>query len=346
MDIGQPSSGSPVPPRRSVRLLPSLALAVLSLTVSLLALEGAARLYAARTYQGRGMTFDAELGWRPLPNVKKIGTVWGMTRPATTNAQGWRDREHNYERAAGIRRVVAIGDSFTFGVEVDDGERFTDLLPQRIERLEVVNLGVAGYGTGQELRLLETEGVRYRPDVVILTICVNNDFDDIAHERIYSWPKPSYSLDGGELQLRKPSISTDIRLRESSYLFEFLYQRVLTAYDKPRLSAGFEDGDAGPLFDALLRRFEAVTRDHGARLVAVLAYGPERLGDVTEVSRHITEVLERDGIPTLDTRRLLATRSPDPNHLLYSEGGVHWNAEGHAIIAEGVQQLLTRVGIE
>jgi len=166
-------------------------LVVLSTALVLLALEGGARLYGNVTNQGRGMTFDAELGWRPLPNVRKVGEVWGVSRPAVTNSRGWRDIEHPYEKAAGIRRAVAIGDSFTFGTNVDDGERFTDVLPRRIDHLEVVNLGVAGYGTDQELRVLEIEAFRYQPDVVIFTICVFNDLDDISYDRLYSWPKPN-----------------------------------------------------------------------------------------------------------------------------------------------------------
>jgi hypothetical protein len=69
---------------------------------------------------------------------------------------------------------------------------------------EVINLGDAEYGTDQELRLLETEAFRYQPDVVLLTVCVFNDLEDIGYKRLYSQPKPHYSLEGGSLRLWKP----------------------------------------------------------------------------------------------------------------------------------------------
>ena len=67
----------------------------------------------------------------PLPNVRKIGQVWGVVRPARSNSKGWRDAERSYSRPEGKRRAVALGNSFTFGVGVDDGERYTDLLNAR-----------------------------------------------------------------------------------------------------------------------------------------------------------------------------------------------------------------------
>ena len=332
---------------RLTRHAPQLTfLVVLSTAASLLVLEGATRVYAGLTNQERGMTFDAELGWRPLPRVTKAGAIWGVSRPATTNSLGWRDREHRYEKPPGVRRAVAIGDSFTFGMDVDDGERFTDELPRRIDRLEVVNLGVAGYGTDQELRLLETEGVLYQPDVVILTVCVVNDLDDITYDRLYSWPKPHYSLENGGLRLWKPVATWGVRARESSYLLEFTYQRFMTGVNKSRRVAGFAAETAPAVFEALIQRIAAVAGEHGARLVAVIAYGPTTMTrDFSDLGRYVNDVLARKAVPTLDTRQLFADRSPDPDRLLYSPRGLHWNAQGHAIVAEGIQSLLARVGI-
>lgn len=291
------------------------------------------------------MAFDGELGWRPLPNVKKVGDVWGVSRPATTNSHGWRDIEHSYDKPPGMHRAIAIGDSFTFGTNVDDGERFTDLLPHRIDHLEVINLGVPGYGTDQELRLLETEGIRYKPDVVILTICVLNDLGDILHERLYSFPKPYYTLENNHLRLWKPKPTWDIGPRASSYLVEFLYQRLMNQNIKSHRAEGLTSTDAMPIFEALVRQIATVTEQHGARMVAVLAYGPEGVrGDFTELGKQITATLDRIGVPNLDTRKLFAARSPAPNRFLFSSIGNHWNAQGHVIVTDGIQQLLTQVG--
>ena len=82
----------PITPKHPLARSGLALLAALSTVLTLLALEAGARLYGRLTHQGRGMTFDAELGWRPRPQVSKIGGVWGVKRPARTNARGWRDQ--------------------------------------------------------------------------------------------------------------------------------------------------------------------------------------------------------------------------------------------------------------
>lgn len=329
------------------RLLVRSTLLVGSIALTLLVLEGAARVYASLTHQQRGMAFDPELGWRPIPNVRKLGGVWGATRPASTNSHGWRDAERTFEKSAGMRRAVVIGDSFTFGIDVDDGERFTDLLPHFVERLEVVNLGVAGYGTDQELRVLEIEAFRYDPDVIILTICVANDLDDIGYERLYSWPKPTYSLAGGNLRLAKPRLTWDIRARNASYLVEFLFQHFRSERGGARRTEGFRPSDAPALFDALIRRMAAVTGERGVRLVAVMSYLPERFDpDCEQAAAHIAASLDRAGIPRLDVRRLFAGQLANADEQLFSPIGHHWNAKGNEIVAASLRGLLAKAGVE
>ena len=64
-----------------------------------------------------------------------------------------------------------LGDSITFGTGVGDDETFSHLL-DALPDLEVLNLGVDGYGTDQELIRLEREGLAFGPQVVILNFCV------------------------------------------------------------------------------------------------------------------------------------------------------------------------------
>jgi lysophospholipase L1-like esterase len=318
----------------------------LSLVVTLLALEVAARVYAGLTSSERGMAFDPELGWRPLPNVKKVGGLWGVSRPASTNSHGWRDRERPYEKPAGVRRAVAIGDSFTFGADVDDGERFTDVLGRLVPGLDVVNLGVAGYGTDQQLRVLEMEAFRYQPDVLVLTVCVLNDLDDIGYERLYSFPKPTYTLEGGQLVLRRPPYTWDLRLRNSSYLVETLVQRLMNEDQRPRRREGFRPADAEALFGALVRRIQAIAADHHVPLVAVIAYAPtDAHPDYHGQSRVITRALADAGIPHLDVHDLFARRSANPDLELFAPVGRHWNPTGHALVADGLRDLIATVGV-
>jgi hypothetical protein len=98
-----------------------------------------------------------------------------------------------------VRRVVALGDSFAWGVGVE----LEDDYPQRLERglnrlrreaWEVVNLALPGMNTRDHLALLEKEGFGYGPDVVLLGYVLNDAEDAGSAEarRAASFRAPRY----------------------------------------------------------------------------------------------------------------------------------------------------------
>lgn len=99
-----------------------------------------------------------------------------------SNSQGFRDRERTMERRGPGPRVVALGDSFTWGAGVSYDRTFTTLVEQALQAelpgLEIINLGVGGWGPHEELHLLESYGVRFDPDLVLLDFYVGNDIQN------------------------------------------------------------------------------------------------------------------------------------------------------------------------
>jgi hypothetical protein len=100
----------------------------------------------------------------------------------TTNSQGWNDVEHQLKKPSGTVRILFLGDSVTFG-----GVKFIDLYTHKVESLlkergfknvEVISIGIAGWGTDQELEALKVEGIKYSPDIVIYQFS-RNDITDI-----------------------------------------------------------------------------------------------------------------------------------------------------------------------
>jgi hypothetical protein len=89
------------------------------------------------------------------------------------NDTGLRDTARTYERPAGIARVVAHGDSFTFGVGVPYGQRFTDVAERLLGDVEIVNMGVPGYGLDHVLLSQLAEGHRYAPDLVVVFVNIH-----------------------------------------------------------------------------------------------------------------------------------------------------------------------------
>ena len=98
------------------------------------------------------------------------------------NRRGFRDYEYPIERSPGTFRTIVLGDSTTAGIGVEPLEQ---TYPKRLEALlnaagragvrhEVLNMGVGGYHTRQETETLRVKGLPYRPDLVLLTVCVND----------------------------------------------------------------------------------------------------------------------------------------------------------------------------
>ncbi len=120
--------------------------------------------------------FDPKLGWSNRPNSHGYLTRAEYRIPVEINSVGMRDREPP-PRLQGRQRIAVLGDSFVWGVGAQYGQRFTEVLQRKLPRLDVLNYGVSGYGTTQELAQLD--GVLdAKPDYVIVALCLSNDVTD------------------------------------------------------------------------------------------------------------------------------------------------------------------------
>jgi hypothetical protein len=112
----------------------------------------------------------------PRARVRDVQTGWDLTYQ--TNSVGWRDDEYTPAKPAGVTRIAAIGDSFTFGQGCERGEIFPDrletLLRETGEDVQVLNLSTPGLGPEGYFVLLQDAALRYAPDVVVLSVCGND----------------------------------------------------------------------------------------------------------------------------------------------------------------------------
>jgi lysophospholipase L1-like esterase len=152
-------------------------LAVLVLLVPVTALELSLRPFAPRLSKTTSLFVrDDTLGWRMLPNMEDS---WGDV-VVRTNNRGLRGPDVAYDNPPGIRRILYLGDSVTFGFMVD---RYQDTYPFVVGSLlsdstgieiETVNAGVGGYSPWQQYLYLQREGIKYDPDLVVLSFVLND----------------------------------------------------------------------------------------------------------------------------------------------------------------------------
>jgi len=102
------------------------------------------------------------------------------------NSDGLRDREHSIAKPENTFRIAILGDSYPEALSVPVHEAFWSVMQKRLQEcigmagknVEVINFGVSGYGTAQELLTLREEVWKYSPDLVMLAVTTNNDIAD------------------------------------------------------------------------------------------------------------------------------------------------------------------------
>ena len=94
------------------------------------------------------------------------------------NADGLRDRTHSIEQPPGRYRLVALGDSVTLGAGIKPEEAYPQQLERRLQSdgrlVDVMNVGLWGWSTRQERLAYERIARPYRPDHVLLGVCLND----------------------------------------------------------------------------------------------------------------------------------------------------------------------------
>ena len=227
-----------------------------ALLVALAASEIALRvLFPPALVTGHMTEFDDELAWRLVPgeyDVKRTETF--VAHEITVNSRGMRNREIDLVPAPGARRVLVLGDSFTFGMLAGDDDLFTTVAEDRLRASsgdwEIVNIGVPGWGTAQQLlraRQLRVEGID--ADAWLLVICTNDILDNLrvaydTREELATTPGFEVTEEGELVQVHEPErrfSPTDRRVRANRprhrlYLTRFVRLRIMTLLEtKPAL---------------------------------------------------------------------------------------------------------------
>lgn len=89
------------------------------------------------------------------------------------SSQGLRDKEYSLHKDLGVFRIVGLGDSNTFGLGVELENIFLKELERKLNEnfnthYEVINFGVPGYCTLQQIESLKTKAIYYEPDLVLI----------------------------------------------------------------------------------------------------------------------------------------------------------------------------------
>jgi hypothetical protein len=153
-------------------------------------------------------TYDEHTGIRLRPGAEGWHREEGEAY-VRINHDGFRDREHQIDKPAGTLRIAILGDSYAEAKQVPLESTFWARLEQNLracktlstKNVEVLNFGVSGYSTGQELLTLRHYVWRYSPDVVVLGFLTGNDIRDNSKALSNTGQRPFFVLSGDDLVL-------------------------------------------------------------------------------------------------------------------------------------------------
>lgn len=176
--------------------------------------------------------YDADVGASLRPEAegwwKREGKAY-----IKINSAGLRDREHARAKPPNTLRIAVLGDSYAEALQVPMEKAFWSILEREIKGCpalagrepEVVNFGVSGYGTAQELLTLRHRVWPYAPDIVLLAVTTGNDILNNSRVLEQDSMKPFFAFKNGELV-------PDLTFRDSA---DFHFAQTRVAWWKSRI---------------------------------------------------------------------------------------------------------------
>ena len=301
---------------------------------------------------------DPVLGWTHIPNKEGYSVGKGFSVKVRLNKDGFIGRDYGYAKPDNTIRVLVVGDSLTEAFQVEENDSYSRLLENNLKssfndtNFEVLNMGIAGYGTEREYYVFRDKGLKFNPDVVLLGFFSGNDFSDNMRENIN--PEASFS--------KSREIKNKIKLffRNHFTAWRFILRQKsrnsILAYfkniNKKELSQGLGQRDDQTEIEiqtnrsaSLIKNFQKLADEKGVDLIVAIlppsgqVFGKDESSD--ELHRRLISFLKKERINHVDLlpyfKEWATLDSSRPPYLI-PDG--HPSKYGHRIMADGISGYL------
>lgn len=280
-----------------------------------------------------GAHTDPYIGWHMVPHEALKSKTDEFDVVYRTNAQGFRGRDLEFE--ADNRRMVFVGDSFTFGIGVAVDAAFPSLVEKGVDNARAYNLGIPAFGLDQMMLALEHYGLPLKPHLVVLSFIVD-DFErslTAYRKKGDMWlQKPLFTLDDDRLVL----MTTENR---PGVFWSFMEQktRVFRAWRRieRRLNRDLAIGHRWKINRAIFKATRDACNAAGASLLVV--YIRER--DLTGTYGFFKDAFKELNIAFLD----LSQRPAKDEAPLYYRSDPHFNPAGHRFAAQAIIETIAGI---
>ncbi len=285
----------------------------------------------------------------------------------STNSHGFRDRERDPEKPAGAVRIGVLGDSVTLGRGVPLEATFPAVLETLLAAedglaAEVLNFGVGGYNTGQEVEIYARRGRRFDPDLLLLAYVLNDatsaeaSLGAMGRARRRDPPPRSGSPPDPPPQSRSPAPAPRAALASplplvQSELLELLRERLHALGDDaqvrqhPWLASTYATPESWKIVSGGMGRLATIAREDGDPVLVVIFPLLTDFDDYRFAWIHaqVRREAEGHGFDVLDLLEAFAGR--DAGSLrLRPRDTVHLGREGLGLAAHAIRDHLEASG--
>ncbi|NOY40137.1 MAG: SGNH/GDSL hydrolase family protein [Nitrospirae bacterium] len=287
---------------------------------------------------------------------------WRFSPTNGRNSLGLRNREIGPKKK-GVYRILFLGDSLIWSGETTSGKYFTEVLEDRLNAkystrtrsYEVINAGVPGYTTYQELEFLKIYGLDMKPDIVVLGFVFNDLYYKYLHR------PTSSKLFGTDLSTRLHYFNTDSFpgiifarsqfaheiARRSIILWKMISKQPIYPFERRRdFYLAWKDY-GWTHTQKLIGTMQKLLKDKGIPFRILVYPVTDQVNDqyrrinkqyVLYPQRMIRKICDAYGIPELDL-----------TNALYKNGGttlfrdyLHLNEKGNDVVTNKVERFLVK----
>lgn len=172
---------------KSKNIFGNICLLITTTTVLIVIIEISFRLYYPNRYYFPDFLymFKSAYGLEVDLTPNLTGYIWN--KKVRINSLSFRGREYDIEKENKVKRICALGDSFTFGYGASDTETYPYIMEQLLNSnnkvYEVLNFGIYGYNATDYPDVLRKKVMLFKPDIVILQTWLNDCVQSKAIEK-------------------------------------------------------------------------------------------------------------------------------------------------------------------
>lgn len=294
---------------------------------------------------------SSNYGWELIPNAVGVGT---LGEQISINSHGFRGPEFSMSKPEGARRIMIIGDSFTFGMGVNSEDTYAkqleSLLKGQGKNFEVLNCGVIGYRMWQNYEVLKHKAPQLKPDLIILGVFLNDIWqatppysEDPTWKPVNPFEKKRHEGLANYSYLYKCAVNLN-RLYKTKYPYrkheyiegiEKRKKSIGPSHHWHKIMYGTLDRKKYVDFSKTLNKFVAAAEAIGSNVLVLMIPDGAQMHDHQRqhVNRFVKSECEKINIPFVDATHAFECET-DTNSLYLFPADAHISKKGYGIIAK------------